>query len=186
MPSLHNILFTGIESHSILFLVKNILLFLKSFRATLKTWLLLEQTPSNKEQACSLTNILREDRDGHHGWQNGWTSNYLQHPLPGNKELHALAAASSLSLGLGHKGPIPAHTMHTWVLQHLWLTAFLQEPANINVWFTILNVGQAETWDPTLIPSLRSVYIFKCIYFDISQNYRDWRDLWRSSSSISH
>lgn len=105
MPSLHNILFTGIESHSILFLVKNILLFLKSFRATLKTWLLLEQTLSNKEQACSLTNILREDRDGHHGWQNGWTSNYLQHPLPGNKELHALAAPSSLSLVSWSQGP---------------------------------------------------------------------------------
>lgn len=171
MPSLHNFLFTGIESHSILFFCRKHSTLSKVFSNHLKTWALLEQTPSNKEQPCSLTNILREDRDGHFRWQNGWTSNYSQHLLPGDKELHALAAPSASPWAPGHKDPILAHTMHTWLLQHLWLTAFLQGPAN-NVCFTILNIGQAETRDPTLTPSLRSVYIFKCTYFDISQNHR--------------
>jgi len=65
---------------TILFSATNTLIFQKSFQTTLKTWVLLQQTPFNKKQTFSLNNTQTSNGDGYCGWKNVLS---LQHPLCG-------------------------------------------------------------------------------------------------------
>lgn len=79
---------------NILFSVK----FQKPFQTTLKTWVLLQQTPFKKEQTFSLSNNQAKDRYGYCGWKNVLTLNCLHHPLSGDRESWMQAASSRLCL----------------------------------------------------------------------------------------
>lgn len=123
---------------TVLFSARNALIFQKSFQTALKTWVLLQQTPFNKDQSFTLSNIQAKDRGGCCSWKTTLTLNCLQHPLPVDKKSHvrwlllpgsaALLTAPDTTGTLGMKGSPSQPTcvgvcMHIQLLQHLFLTS---------------------------------------------------------------